>query len=501
MIALVLLGVLGCRTPSPADDPLAQCETALARVESSEESVGALEAACQGLAGRDDSKALELSFRASERVARGALSAAARTRAIEAGEGLLGRGLATRCAIAQRVALLIGEERGKEALRARLDDLRRDAELAHAAECLESTRALLGSLGADAARSVGVGGSAPRIEALTPLFSERAARVVIALEASADAAVLGAIRVRDDRLSAGTVTSLHLPGILADAATRELAGQGLVTRVLTSAAADGTDVRFELSEPGSKRVHFLLEPPRVVIDLAPAARSQSAGRRVRRVVLDPGHGGFDPGAIGPSGLREKDVALDVALRAARALRNAGYDVRLTREDDRAVPIENRSALANAADADLFVSVHCNASESAGAHGIETYVLDDARGVKEAESSIRTAARENGGSRSGVLALSALLTQTRSREHGERSREFAEKLQRNAVAALRPDHPESKDGGVHPAAFSVLVGARMPAVLFETSYVTNPRETAWLGAPTYRQKLADAMVKAIQQLDP
>lgn len=454
-----------------------------------------LEAARVELTQGDDPKRQELAFRVAELLARHTLEPAARVRAIEQGDELLARGLASRCELAQRVALLVGEGQGKEAMRSRLSDLARDAELAHAAECRASTARLLASLGVKP-RAIGVAGSAPRIDSITPLFSENAARVVIALEADADAAVLRAIRVRDDRLSAGTVTSVHLPGILADGATRELVGSGLVTRVVTSAATDGTDIRFELSTSGSKRVHFLLEPPRVVVDLAPAEPLQAKGRTLRRIVLDPGHGGFDPGAIGPTGLREKDVALDVVLRAARVLRGSGYDVRLTREDDRAVPIENRSALANAADADLFVSVHCNASESAQGHGIETYVLDDARGAKEAETIVRVAARENGGSRNGVLALSGLLAQTRSREHGERSRDFAEKLQRNAVSALRAEHTETKDGGVHPAAFSVLVGARMPAVLFETSYVSNPRESTWLATPGYRQKLADALVAAV-----
>ena len=441
----------------------------------------------------EEPRVQELAFRIADVRARHLLQPALRADAIDRADRLLARGLAQRCAIAQEAAFLVGETRGKAALVTRLQDLRRDAELAHAGECQASTTALLASAGARA-RTLDVGGAAPRIDSIVPIFDEASARVVVALEAETDASVLAAIRLRDDRLSAGTVTSVHLPGIVfSDAVAREIAGTGLVTRITTSSAADGTDIRFELSSSGSRRVHFLLEPPRIVVDLAPAGRAQGTAGKVRRIVLDPGHGGYDPGAIGPAGVREKDVALDVALRAARALRAAGLDVRLTRDTDRAVPLENRSAMANAADADLFVSVHCNASESAQGHGIETYVLDDARG---ADAALRVAARENGGSQGGVIALSALLAQTQGREHAGRSRAFADALQKTAVAALRVDHTETKDGGVHPAAFSVLVGARMPAVLFETSYVSNPREGAWLATPEYRQKLADSIVKAI-----
>lgn len=491
---------MACSSPAPVADPVAHAEAILEAAtahdrddrEDFDRQLTTALAALGASDGAEQPKVQELAFRVAEVRSRHTLEPSARADAIDRADRLLARGLSQRCALAQRAALLVGEAQGKGALAARLSDLQRDAELARAAECQSSTAALLTGLGVRA-KKIDVGGAAPRVESIVPLFDVTSARVVVTLQSDADAAVLSAMRVRDDRLSAGTVTSVHLPGIaFSDRVAREIAGTGLISRIVTSPAVDGTDIRFELSASGSKRVHFLLEPPRIVVDLAPAQRVQRLGT-IRRVVLDPGHGGFDPGAIGPNGVREKDVALDVALRAARALRARGFDVRLTRDTDVAVPLENRSALANAADADLFVSVHCNASESAQGHGIETYVLDDARG---AELALRVAARENGGSQNGAIALSALLAQTQSREHAGRSRDFAERLQRTAVTALRAEHSEAKDGGVHPAAFSVLVGARMPAVLFETSYVSNPRESAWLATPAYRQSLAAALVRAV-----
>jgi N-acetylmuramoyl-L-alanine amidase len=500
-MALAAAVLTACTKPAPSTNPIQQVESLLTAATAHEqddrgdfdERLAAALATLGASDGAEEPKVQELGFRVAEARARHTLRPEARVDAIDRADRLLARGLAQHCAVAQQAALLAGEGQGKQAMTARLQDLQRDAELAHVGECQASTAALLAGLGVRA-KKIDLGGAAPRVDSIVPLFDETSARVVVALQAAADASVLSAIRLRDDRLSAGTVTSVHLPGIaLTEGVPREIAGTGLVTRITTTSAVDGTDVRFELSGSGSKRVHFLLEPPRIVVDLAPAGRAQHTGK-VHRIVLDPGHGGFDPGAIGPGGVREKDVALDVALRAARALRTAGFDVRLTRDADRAVPLENRSAMANAADADLFVSVHCNASESAQGHGIETYVLDDAKG---AEVALRVAARENGGSQGGVIALSALLARTQGKEHAGRSRAFAEKLQRSAVTSIRAEHAEVKDGGVHPAAFSVLVGARMPAVLFETSYVSNAREGAWLATPEYRQTLADAMVRAIE----
>ena len=416
----------------------------------------------------------------------------ARDEALRIADGLLASAPARHCAIAVRAAWLGGEREGKAVTVRRALDLVRDAEVGHDTTCAAQARALLEDLGVRP-QALLADRAVARLEALTPWFDEDAARIVLTLSAGTQAETLAALRIRDDRLSAGTVTALTLPGVVTTGANelaRNTTGSGLVRALDVVPVANGTEIRLALDKPGERRVHFLLEPPRVVIDLM-TARPRTP-RSAPRVVLDAGHGGFDPGAIGPNGLREKDVALDIVQRAARLLRADGFDVRTTRDDDRAVPIEHRSAIANAADAALFVSVHCNASESAHGHGIETYVLDASREPSE----LRTAARENGGSQDAAAALSMLLAKTRAVDHAARSRSLARFLQDDAVRSIRAEYKNTKDGGVHPAAFSVLVGARMPAVLFETSYVSNPEEAARLAIPAYRQTLAGSLARAI-----
>jgi N-acetylmuramoyl-L-alanine amidase len=238
------------------------------------------------------------------------------------------------------------------------------------------------------------------------------------------------------------------------------------------------------------------EPFRLVIDVAKPS-APLATREVKRVVLDPGHGGHDPGAIGPTGLREKDVALDIAHRAAPLIaRELGISTLLTRDTDVFVPLEERTARANGFGADLFVSIHCNATERSGGSGVMTFVLDDARD----QVATRIAAVENSGSTEGASELARAMSATRQsgdRVSDARSTEFAGLLQRAAMASLAPSYPDVPDGGVKRAGFYVLAGARMPAVLFETSFISSVRDETRFNTGDFRQKLADAIVNAIR----
>jgi N-acetylmuramoyl-L-alanine amidase len=216
--------------------------------------------------------------------------------------------------------------------------------------------------------------------------------------------------------------------------------------------------------------------------------------RVRRVVLDPGHGGHDPGAIGPSGLREKDVALDIAHRAAPLIaRELGISTLLTRDADEFVALDERTARANAFHADLFVSIHCNASEDVAARGVMTFVLDAGR----EELSARIAARENAASSEAAVELANSFSRVTDPATRAASARFAELLQRSAMASLTQRYPEVSNGGVKRAGFYVLAGARMPASLFETSFISNPQGEARLNSGDYRQRMADAIVNAIR----
>jgi N-acetylmuramoyl-L-alanine amidase len=266
-----------------------------------------------------------------------------------------------------------------------------------------------------------------------------------------------------------------------------------VTRVSTQATTTGTRVWLDVDGPAYRRTFFLLEPYRVVVDVARHPPGASARRRmVSRVVLDPGHGGNDSGATGPTGVREKDVTLDVAHLVAPILAKDGIHVTLTRDDDRYVTLEERTARANQVGADLFVSIHCNAAENHARHGVETYVLDTTKD----DIAARVAARENATSQAASNEVAQLLASMRMADQATRSTRLAELLQRAGLASLS-GYEGVVDGGVHRAGFYVLVGARMPAVLFETSYVSNPVEEKRLGSADYKQRLSDAIFNAVR----
>jgi N-acetylmuramoyl-L-alanine amidase len=246
-----------------------------------------------------------------------------------------------------------------------------------------------------------------------------------------------------------------------------------------------------------RRVFYLPEPFRLVIDVskeAPVTHAERGPRHVRRVVLDPGHGGHDPGAVGPGGLREKDVVLDIAHRAAPLIaRELGVSTLLTRDADAFVPLDERVVRANAFSSDLFISLHCNASESATSHGVMTFVLDASRD----DLALRVAARENAASTEAAAELANVMSRVLDPASVARSSHFAELLQRAAMASIRPYHPDVVDLGVRRAGFYVLAGARMPSVLLETSFISNAAEERRLDDPGYRQKVADAVVNAVR----
>jgi N-acetylmuramoyl-L-alanine amidase len=273
-----------------------------------------------------------------------------------------------------------------------------------------------------------------------------------------------------------------------------LDAQGLLERVRAAESSDGTRVVLDLSATAEHRVFYVPEPFRLVIDVAKPDANAHASRDVRRVVLDPGHGGHDPGAIGPTGLREKDVALDIAHRAAPLIaRELGISTLLTRDTDVFVPLEERTARANGFGADLFISIHCNATERSGGSGVMTFVLDDSHD----QLASRIAALENSASAEATSELARAMSRSGDRTSDARSNEFAGLLQRAAMGSLSPSYPDVPDGGVKRAGFYVLAGARMPAVLFETSFISSVRDETRFNTGDFRQKLADAIVNAVR----
>jgi N-acetylmuramoyl-L-alanine amidase len=222
--------------------------------------------------------------------------------------------------------------------------------------------------------------------------------------------------------------------------------------------------------------------------------SRQLGLGISRVVIDAGHGGHDPGAH-VTGLNEADLTLDVALRLEKLLLSVpGVEVVMTRRTDVFIPLEERTAIANRAGADLFLSVHVNASSSPRARGIETYFLNFAPNP-EAEA---IAARENAGSSKTMHDLPEIVKTIALNNKIDESRDFATLVQNAMFERLRRANREARNLGVKQAPFVVLIGATMPSVLAEISFITNRQEATLLKQQSYRQAIAVALFNGISK---
>lgn len=237
-------------------------------------------------------------------------------------------------------------------------------------------------------------------------------------------------------------------------------------------------------------------PPHAPPALSGSGDEEGGGTRpIRRIVIDAGHGGYDPGAIGPSGVREKDVTLAMSRKLAHRLKQAGFEVVMTRSDDRYVALEERTAIANASKGDLFVSIHANANPRRSLAGVETWILN----VADDRYANRLAARENGvdpDDETGALDARRILTDLDARSSTDASRRLAQQVQKEITGSVRERVGEVQDLGVKSALFYVLVGARMPAVLVETAFISNRREEQRLASAKYQDEVAAAVARAV-----
>lgn len=221
---------------------------------------------------------------------------------------------------------------------------------------------------------------------------------------------------------------------------------------------------------------------------------RSAISKIRRIVIDPGHGGHDPGAVGPSGLQEKEVVLAVGLRLRDRLKEElGLDVVMTRSTDVFIPLEERTAIANKVNADLFLSVHANAAPNRSAAGIETYYLNLAKTEKAAQ----LAAKENGTSLEKVSVLQAILFDLMANYKLNDSAHLAEEVQKALHKKIRGQHADVRNLGVKQGPFYVLVGATMPSILVETAFLSNPQEEARLKDPAYLDMTAEGILDGVR----
>jgi len=281
----------------------------------------------------------------------------------------------------------------------------------------------------------------------------------------------------------------------------------------------------------SYRAYHLFDPFRIVIDIyprqaseAPGAKSQAApgteakrtdgqpskppdplpsgysmarqlGLGVRTIVLDPGHGGRDPGCIGKSGLEEKAITLDVATALKKMLvEKGGLNVILTRESDITVPLETLPVIANQKRADLFVSIHVNAHRDRKREGVETFFLN----FSPDPSVVELAARENATSSKNIGQMKDIILKIAQNSKIDESRNLAERIQKNLLQSLSAANPKIKDLGVRGAPFYVLVGSEMPSVLVEISHLSNAAEEAKLKTPRYRELAVQGIYNGIME---
>ena len=245
-------------------------------------------------------------------------------------------------------------------------------------------------------------------------------------------------------------------------------------------------------------------PPDAVFEVGKAARRtangetsliRALGLKLNRVVIDPGHGGHDQGTAGVKGLIEKDLVLDVALRVGALIEDRlRAEVIYTRSTAVFVPLETRTGLANEKKADLFISIHANASSVPSVSGVETYFLN----FTEAKDAMAVATRENASSLATISELHDLIRQITLHDKAEESRDLAGNIQGSLFALYSHGFPGEHDRGVRRAPFVVLIGASMPSVLAEIGFLTNPKEENLLRKPEYRQKVAEALERGIER---
>jgi N-acetylmuramoyl-L-alanine amidase len=304
---------------------------------------------------------------------------------------------------------------------------------------------------------------------------------------------------------------LKSAGLVSESITAIPIGDGLLKKVRAGQyKPEVVRVVLDIESIETHKIFSLSDPFRIVIDVTGKSKrplptpskgeppsitlAQQLGLGVRKVVIDPGHGGKDPGAVGPRGTREKDVVLAIAKKLKRRLQaELKLEVFLTRHSDKFLPLEERTALANTKKADLFVSIHTNAHKSRRVYGIATYLLNVATDAEAA----RVAAFENAVSTKRISDLEKILIDLMLNSKINESSRLAHSVQEGLVGRLPKRYSKIKDLGVKQAPFYVLIGAQMPSIMVETSFITNKREEKRLASSAYQKAIVDGIVVGIR----
>jgi N-acetylmuramoyl-L-alanine amidase len=262
----------------------------------------------------------------------------------------------------------------------------------------------------------------------------------------------------------------------------------------TTATARGGKSRKNAKSIGAKP--DLIQPSSAALPTrdGQSTLTRALGLKISRIVIDAGHGGHDTGTIGPTGLMEKDLCLDVAQRLGKIIhqRLPGADVVYTRSDDSFIPLEERTRIANESRADLFISIHANSSHDHAARGIETYYLN----LKGSPDAMEVAARENATAQESIHDLEDIVKKIARSEKIDESREFAADIQESLAKRIQKLNKTVKDRGVRKAPFVVLVGADMPSILTEISFLSNPADEQLLKKPEHRQRVAEGLYQGV-----
>jgi N-acetylmuramoyl-L-alanine amidase len=274
---------------------------------------------------------------------------------------------------------------------------------------------------------------------------------------------------------------------------------------------------LDFGKIASYRVWHLFDPFRIVLDIYPKTAvpagpvenlartpkpldsgytmARQLGLGIRTIVIDPGHGGLDPGCIGKKGVQEKDVVLDISLKLKNLLStHKDLQVILTRESDIYVALEDRPVIANQKKADLFVSIHANASFNRKRSGVETFFLNFSPDASVNE----IAARENATSTKNISEMKSIIMKIVQNSKLLESKDVAEKINRDLLKSLLVKHPGVKDLGVKGGPFWVLIGSDMPSVLVEVSHLSNPAEEALLITQAYEDLIAKGIYDGIME---
>jgi N-acetylmuramoyl-L-alanine amidase len=267
---------------------------------------------------------------------------------------------------------------------------------------------------------------------------------------------------------------------------------------------DTVRVVLDLESITDYKIFSLSDPFRIVIDVF-GKYSKAKGKEVAissvprpshiTLVIDPGHGGEDPGAIGPKGLKEKDVVLKIAQKVqAKVLKELGWKVIMTRKEDVFLPLEERTAIANTNGGDLFLSIHANASRNNRVHGIETYFLN----YTTDKDALRLAAKESGVAPEKISDLQLILYDLMLNAKGNESSQLAEYIQEAMIGKLQKRYSRVKNLGVKQGPFVVLFGAKMPSILLEVSFISNSMEERRLRDEKYLDDMANSIMEGLKK---